>query len=865
MKFTNVKLKKRFYKIIIFFLAFLPLCVCVRDIVYAGVGIANVAQAKKEHGGWAPNTYYGDGSIYTNPGYEFEETAKAWGDKISDEDYLKDTFIETGTDIDNYVFNALTCVIGTICYSVGKALQSCGMGLCNIIYGRVLGFGTVDISGVLTGQLADVNLENTTFFQFELVQGNIYGYIGAILYAGIRVLAIVGIISIVLARLGASMVRQTGAAREELKSSLTNGFVMIALLFLMPFFLDLAIYIRNVLLYAIGRFCFDTFGTYNILDAFLYAYGDTAQLNVWVLDLGLLGVLIITIYFAFQYVSNAMGTMLMFVIFPFQCMLSSYDKNAIGNWVREMLGYLLVPVIDAFLLVVPIIMGCVAEQQVLLQVIAIGMIIPARQAVRGMLGMSSSSGIDRVGAFGAMAAISAVKTVASTVAKVVSTVYGGGAANLAGKVSGAMSGAKGETLATAEDQMKGVNGFGGSMVTRLPMDMDAEQRNRTQPFLDQYNALMSTGNADDRKKAQMLRADKLAEVESFLAPKSSKEDREKDRQEGAAKVDALTGSDNLGIGKNNEKIRELEDANKLLGASNSSLRLDNAKINASIESGMMDRDEGRGQIANNNVKIAENDKQIRANNENIKAYQEQNKLYEESVRGYKNLYGRDGIAEDKKNEVEMRFANAMNFDSGAFKSLTDAQKSAFYEQKSMYEHQRALGLGIGGAAGAALGFGGAMFMDPSTKLGAVTIGSSLGSELGGMLAKMPKEAPVPVASYSGASSFSMNTQNSFTGGSTSVNMPITGGMGASGTALGFPNFNNVRMQNGLPMDSATASAISQALVSQLNLKGLKPAELSDGQIDGLLSDIAHITRNSVSEVKPVVHYYINDEFFREQF
>lgn len=831
------KHKKRLYIIILLFVAFFPFFSACKEIVYAANGLKTHVQS--EHGGWAPNGLTGDdshGSIYDRPSF-----TDVLADKITDIETIKENLGELVIegDMNNYIFNLFTCVIGTIAYSIGKALQSFGIGICNIIYGRVLGFGAVDASGVLVMQPLSGNYTETTFFHFELVEGNIYGYIGAIMYAGFRILGVVGIVCVCLTKLAVSMVKPSGEARESLKSTISSSCIMLAALFLMPYLLDLAIYVRNVLLYGIGMFCFEQFGTYNLLDAFLGAYGDTGNLNVWVLDLGMLGMVIITLYFAFQYMSVAMGTMLMFIIFPVVCLVSSYDRNTIRSWIREMIGYLMVPVIDALLLVVPLIIGHVAETQIILQVVSMGMIIPARQAVRSMLGMSSSSGIDRVGAFGAMAAVAMAKTIAGTVAKVVGTFASGGVAQVASKAGGAMAGAKKEALTSAQDQMSGVNGFGGSPVTRLPFDMDEGVRAKNQPRLDEYNKLLSSGKVSE---AARFRKDNLAEVENYLKPKSSAKDRESDMREGSARVDALTGSDNLGIGANKERISALQEENRGYVDKISKLNLDNAHIASAIEAGYKDKSEGRQEIADNKVFIAEHEQALKENMGKINALQEENRSYEDSVRGYKNFYGKDGIPEDKKNDIEMRFANAMNFDSGMFKSLTEAQKAEFYAERAVAERQRAKGMAFGMAGGAVLGYGGTMFMDNSTKVGAITLGSSAGGALGGMLAE--RFAPI---------SNKMSVNESYSGGGSVININnATTGQGVDTSALALYNERQLgNLLKEVPVDAKKYEDVFRGILSRQSFDDIRSCPQVD--MDRMCSQLSRELRAELSVVTDCVN------------
>ena len=186
----------------------------------------------------------------------------------------------------------------------------------------------------------------------------------------------------------------------------------------------------------------------------------------------------------------------------------------------------------------------------------------------------------------------------------------------------------------------------------------------------------------------------------------------------------------------------------------------------------------------------------------------------------------------------MRYANAMNFDSGMFRSLTEEQKSEFYAERAAMDRRRTKGMALGMAGGAALGFGGSMFMDNSTKIGAVTMGSSVGGSLGGVLADRIGPA-INNISVTHSDEHLYNSNTTVTGGS-----DIT-------TALALNNERLVsELMKGIPVDSGKYTDVFTNVLSRHSYDNLRSCSQAD--VDKICSQLSRELKAELSVVTDCV-------------
>lgn len=262
-----------------------------------------------------------------------------------------------------------------------------GMTLDNVIYGRIVTPGT-------------------NFYSFELYKGNPYGLVAAKVYNIFRTICFVGVVMLCMGQVTKVTVFSSSAkAREGVKESLTKACFIIPMLFVMPYLLDLALYLRDIILY-VFKYAFG--GTTITVDG--TEYGVSAGLSTtfaalseesWIWALVFSASTFLALYFAYLYAALAMGMVVYFSIFPVSCVMSYTDKNVLNNWVKNVTAVILVPCIDAFLLNIPVDMYRIVSSQGyqilagVLTLITCMCIMTTRKAVANTLGLN----LGGIGAF----------------------------------------------------------------------------------------------------------------------------------------------------------------------------------------------------------------------------------------------------------------------------------------------------------------------------------------------------------------------------------------------------------------------------------------------------------------------------------
>lgn len=267
-----------------------------------------------------------------------------------------------------------------------------GAGIDRIIFGRVG-----------SGQPNRVNV-----FGFELRSGNPYGVTAAVCYSVVRsmVYIFIGILFVFLLAKSA-WGGQTGQSREAIKSNLFESAVKFTALALMPYLFDVAIYIRDVALYGIkeitGLMITDG-ATLSLSNAFLINAERTGR---FIDALMYLGTVVLTLFFAVMYIAMAIDLLICFISFPILCAMSTKKRDLIGAWKMSVLSDLLTPIIDAILLLIPLLtslmLSDVIEGISIIQLIMCMLILPSRQKIKALLGVQSNAQGGLFSAMGLMA------------------------------------------------------------------------------------------------------------------------------------------------------------------------------------------------------------------------------------------------------------------------------------------------------------------------------------------------------------------------------------------------------------------------------------------------------------------------------
>lgn len=267
--------------------------------------------------------------------------------------------------------------------------ENLGAGLDRIIYGRVG-----------SGKPNSVNI-----YGFELRSGNPYGVTASICYTLVRSMVFVLLgISFVYLLAKSAWTGQTSQSRERVKSNFYSTAMKFSMMTLMPYLFDIVVYIRDVILYGIKEVTGQMItggATLSLSNAFLVNAERTGR---FVDALMYLGTVLLTLYFAIIYVALAIDLLICFVSFPLMCLLHSPKKDLMGNWIMNVMSDIITPVLDAVLLLVPLLTSMMLADVIkgiaIIQMIMCMLIIPSRNRIKVLLGVQSN---ERGGLFGIMA------------------------------------------------------------------------------------------------------------------------------------------------------------------------------------------------------------------------------------------------------------------------------------------------------------------------------------------------------------------------------------------------------------------------------------------------------------------------------
>ena len=278
-------------------------------------------------------------------------------------------------------------------------LRLLNQGICYIItlLGRLL-YSLLDTIGASLDRLIYGYLvSDTPLFTFDLSAGNIWGIVSAAIYKILRNVTILGCIVIFMGKIAGSAWKRGDFAKSALKDAAGGLALGILLLLLMPNFLDLALYIRDCILYLIGtdgaKSLFGSGRTTSIIGVLAAAANDSIMSAI-MFDAAVL----LNLYFLLVYIGVALAMCVNFILFPFVVIKMHFDKQVLMNWVWEEVSCLLVPVLDAVLIMIPSYMGIYsgrigigdAVAVAVMQVLTCFAVIPARNAMKSILGLRTS-------------------------------------------------------------------------------------------------------------------------------------------------------------------------------------------------------------------------------------------------------------------------------------------------------------------------------------------------------------------------------------------------------------------------------------------------------------------------------------------
>lgn len=653
-----------------------------------------------------------------------------------------------------------------------------GAGIDRIIYGRVG-----------SGKPNSVNI-----YAFELRSGNPYGVTASVCYALLRsiIFILLGIYFVfILAK--SAWTGHTAQNREQIKSNLYLIAVKFIYLALMPYLFDVVLYVRDVVLHGLksvtGMMLADG-AKLSLSNAFLLNAEFTGRFIDAMMYLGTVG---LTLYFAVIYIAIAIDMLVCFIAFPILCLMQSPKRNLMDSWVMTVLSNVLTPVLDAVLLLIPLLtsmmLADVIEGIAFIQLIMCMLIIPARNRIKALLGVQSN---ERGGFFSAMALLALGRTIAGKTkgaikrgADIRSDLEKSRAhkemADADEEESDAILGGFGQNSTQSragqgtleELSSRDENSLGeldtsaidaGGPEERSVEDYDAGYSE--DPFYSVYDTDLERHEsmpvqAEDFGESEIIgesegefhdgipeRAGTAGEGieenrtsnESIKAGALEGRPEEMETQEGNVpenlKETEVSGGMNGEVLSRNQILRDLDKSMEQKQRTIDALKVQKAGFQTEqkrVESQMLNHDRGSEeyrQLEKQRAQMA-----LRASETEQKIagqMQNLNQLRNEAKVVKGSMAGATPtLFDDKKAEILCKRANINNFDQPEFRNaLSNAQMAKLYQKRAAQNLAKGAAATVGTFAGGAMLGGAAMFMQPGTAMMGVTAGASAGAAVG---------------------------------------------------------------------------------------------------------------------------------------
>ena len=598
------------------------------------------------------------------------------------------------------------------------------------------------LDGIIYGRVGSGKPNSVNIFGFELRSGNPYGVTAAVCYSLLRSMAFVFLGIVFVATLAKSLwTGQTAQSREQIKSSILSTAMKFSILMLMPFLFDVALYVRDVALYGVKEVTGQMVtggATLSLSEAFLTNAERTGRFVDAVMYLG---TILLTIYFAIIYIALAIDILIAFVAFPVLCLLHSPKRDLLGNWVMSVLSDIITPLLDAILLMVPLLtsmmLGDVIRGIAVIQMIMCMLIIPARNRIKSLLGIQSN---ERGGFLSAMGLLAMGRMIAGKAKGAVQRIAGIRSDLEKSRAHGEMakvdeeereallggfdrSGSDNRAVSDMEERERMAQLSGG---TRDSAEMDG-YGNGTPEVADLDDDMLQGGGQNDLAGMDEI-TDDTGIPEGMEMNETETEPAQDDTPETPAGTEPLT---------RNEALRDLNKTMDTMQQKIDDLRVKKAAYQnqeKQIARKMLDHERGSDEYRELEKERA--DAALGAA-ETAEKIEEQSRKLNQLRQQEKELRGSDrGAVPTQFDEARARIlckrANIDNFEQPEFRGvLSNAQMEKLYRQRAIANAVKGGAAVAGAAAGGVLLGGGSVFLGTGAmQMGAVagmTAGSAIGS------------------------------------------------------------------------------------------------------------------------------------------
>lgn len=679
------------------------------------------------------------------------------------EDSGLDDFLATlGSAANEILSTVMGILIGPLIVGLADTLyfimSSVGVSLDTLIFGRV-------------GGMAATSMGN--MFTFGLEDGNVFGTVAMAVYTAVLGLFIIIAIIVMIFKLVKLLyVTNDPRNRNDLKSAALSAVICLSLMYLMPKLLDVFMLFRDYILYGVANK-----GTELIVTAAGGSGGGIGTMSRYFAngsDLSLqelyrnsyltsptffnavmyLATVILTLYFAFTYAAIAFSFALMVVLFPLTAILDmSMGGDRVKQWIVDVLGLMIIPVIDAVLLLFPLAIGILSEGggtgYDFIRFIVCISIIPARKFIRNKLGVGGATGLEGSGLGAAMGAIRLGSSLVRGVGGLMSGALAGRKSaedmkQSAGAAAAEAAANEAQGASIIKDFAKRTMGLNGdekvAKAGYKPVDMDSVKANTSGAKTSEErnvarasavrDTVESAKTAEDnlvreRDEAEKNHNNELASMQKGIDERTQKAnairesiDRDKRALSAIPKVQSGKKPEEMSV----EEFASERERDKLEGR----IKENSARLNELNEQ----NSKARGEMSEKQRRFGETKAQYAASIKSVRDIQK------EGAEGIRNLSRVGGDTDLQKQRLFDKMANVDNYELPEVRRNLSNERLAElrlgHSQKIADDAKRATMYGtVGTVGGLAAGATASVMTGPTGML----VGASLGTDLGGMIAK----------------------------------------------------------------------------------------------------------------------------------
>lgn len=617
---------------------------------------------------------------------------------------------------------------------IAELLRNIGSSIISLLQDNI----GASLDGIVYGRVGSGQPNKVNIYAFELRKGNPYGVTASVCYALLRGMMFVFLgVAFVFQLAKSAWTGQTAKSRDEIKGMLPAMALKFTALILMPYLLDVALYVRDVLLYGIKEVTSQMItggATLSLSKAFLI---NAERSGTFVDAVMYLGTVVLTVYFVFLYVAVAIDMLVCFVSFPFLCVLQSRRRDLLSGWVMTVFSNLMTPVIDAVLLLIPLLTSLMLSDTIkgvaVIQLVMCMLLIPARTRFKALMGIQSN---ERNGFLGAMAMMTLTRAVASRIRQGAGKIAEAFSDARKSRMYGEMADVDREEEESYLSEAEGKSNAGKRLTEAAndPSGIDSgqEAENEMPP------ARMESGKLEGHENM----AD--AGLAGYTAPEPSYSSAMPDEKN--IDTDAAPQS-------RNDLLRSVDGAMNRSQENLDGLKVDRAELmqqDKELRRRMLNYRRGseeyrklemeRADIENQTAQL---DKRIAVENGRLNQLRQQSKQLHTAM----GVHGTPTSFDDRRAEILQKRAAVSNFEQLEFKGiLSNAQMRDLYRKRAVANAVK-VAAGTGGAAalGAVAG-GSAVFLGAS----AAAMSSAGGIRAGGSAGELAVDASVEAGRIAGS-------------------------------------------------------------------------------------------------------------------